>query len=132
MYDVMDIVDVDSLESEMRNQMTSTAAAMHRTAEANQAMVNAKDQAETEKINALTYAYSAGHIDGKNKEARELGEKAYLEKNQAYQNAQKRLRKAENELAMAKADEEIAQRQMGAYHSIATIRAAQLNYLSAR
>lgn len=128
---VIDIVDVDGLAAGITGQIEAVANLMRHASECSMRLRTAKEEMETAEANAIAEGYAMGYIDGKNKEARDAQTAALLKRNTEYQAALARVRRAEQDYESANVEQEIANKRLGGYHSIAHIKGAQLMYAAA-
>jgi len=129
---VTELLDTESLAASMEAQTDIVANRMRHVTDMNARLREARENLEDTKLNVLSEGYASGRINGKNAEERNAQIAAMLSKSAAYQGAVERQRKAEQAFEIAKTEEEIENKRLGTYHSIAHIKGAQLMYAAAR
>lgn len=88
------------------------------------------DEAAVLEAEQLDMAYRTGAIDGKNAEARERQTVLYLAQNSQIKAARLHIAKLQRMVDDARIESEIANKRLGALHSVANLTAAQLMFMA--
>ena len=126
----VEIVDVPHITTNLLDKFAEMADLMERSRRAAIRENEAKLDLEMAKAERLEIGYAQEHISGKNAEERGRREVIFLGRDNDYQAAYKHWQDADIAFQIAKQALELSAKELGVWHSVAHVQAAQLNAMA--
>jgi len=126
----VEIVDVPHITMNLLEKFNELGRLMEATRAANFLVNEASLELDMVEAEQTEIGYAQGHIEGKTVADRDRRQTLWLGRNGEYQAAFKRLQDRQISHEIAKQELELASKELGVWHSIAHVQAAQLNAMA--